>query len=385
VSDHQLIESTLPTEPAGGLDARFCEVMDAAPVMIWVSGQDKRCVWFNRQWLNFTGRSMEQELGHGWTEGVHREDLDRCMETYIGHFDARKDFRIQYRLRRSDGAYRWIDDTGIPRYARAGNFLGYIGSCVDIHQQRDTQDELQRLLQEIAHLNRSATACALLASIAHEINQPLTAIATNGNAALRWLSKDIPNLGEVRAALERIVGSVHRANNVVNTIRAMFKKGTQNKALLDLNKLIREVLGLLHADLQKRQISVQTDQLMEIPEVAGDRVQLQQVILNLVMNAMEAMDAVADRPRVLKITSGTHNSSGVLITVEDSGTGIDPKKLENIFEPFYTTKSYGMGMGLLICRSIIEAHGGRLSASQGKPHGLALQIALPTAYAASEI
>src|ERR1700674_903001 len=135
-----------PIEPAGGLDARFCEVMDAAPVMIWVSGQDKRCLWFNRQWLIFTGRNMAQELGNGWAEGVHREDFDRCLETYISHFDARKEFRMQYRLRQHDGAYHWIDDTGIPRYARGGSFLGYIGSCVDIHEYRATQDELRHRL-----------------------------------------------------------------------------------------------------------------------------------------------------------------------------------------------------------------------------------------------
>jgi PAS domain S-box-containing protein len=120
-------------EPTGGLDTRFCEIMDAAPVMIWVSGKDKLCVWFNRPWLTFTGRSMAQELGSGWTEGVHREDFDRCLETYVRHFDARKEFRMQYRLR-SHGTYRWIDDTGTPRYARDGTFLGYMGSCTDIHE-----------------------------------------------------------------------------------------------------------------------------------------------------------------------------------------------------------------------------------------------------------
>ena len=133
----------LPIGRPGGLDERFCEVMDAAPVMIWVSGEDKGCVWFNRLWLTFTGRRMEQELGNGWTDGVHRDDFDRCLETYISHFEARKEFQLHYRLRRYDGAFRWIDDAGIPRYARDGTFLGYIGSCTDVTHLKDTEAALR--------------------------------------------------------------------------------------------------------------------------------------------------------------------------------------------------------------------------------------------------
>jgi PAS domain S-box-containing protein len=382
-----MIESSLNqllVEPPGGLDERFCEVMDAAPVMIWVSGQDKCCVWFNRKWLIFTGRSMAQELGNGWTEGVHREDFDRCLEIYLSHFDARKEFRMQYRLRQRDGAYHWIDDIGIPRYAREGQFLGYIASCVDIHEHRDTQDELRRRLLEIAHLNRSTTGGELLATIAHEIYQPLTAIATNGNAGLRWLSKEPPNLDEVRAALERMVDSVHRAKNVVETIRSMFKKGGQNNVPLNVNKLIQEMMGLLTGELQERHVSVQTNLLTELPEVTADRVQLQQVILNLIMNAAEAMDPVVDRRRLLKVTSKTRDPAWVLIAIEDFGTGVDQENIESIFEPFYTTKALGMGMGLSICRSIVEAHGGRLFASHNQPHGMILQIVLPANEAVPE-
>jgi C4-dicarboxylate-specific signal transduction histidine kinase len=233
-------------------------------------------------------------------------------------------------------------------------------------------------------LNRSATAGELLASIAHQINQPLAAIAANGNAGLRWLGKEVPNLHEVRAALERIVRDVHHADDVVVTIRAMFKKGAQNKVSQDLKEIVWEVLGLVRGDLQKRQVSVQTDMLPELPEIVVDRVQLQQVILNLVMNAIEAMESVTDRPRVLKITSGTHDPAGVLVTVEDSGTGVDPEQIDYIFEPFFTTKSRGMGMGLSICRSIIEAHGGRMSACLCQSYGLDLQIALPVDGGVSE-
>jgi PAS domain S-box-containing protein len=365
-------------ERADGLDIQFREVMDAAPVMIWVSGQDKLCVWFNRPWLDFTGRSMAQELGNGWAEGVDREDFDACLETYISHFDARKPFRMQYRLRRHDGVYHWIDDTGIPRYAHDGSFLGYIGSCIDIHEQRETQAELRCLLLEIAHRNRAATAGELLASVAQEIRQPLAAIAANGNAGLRWLDRATPDPGKARTALKRIVRDAHRAGDAIGTIAATFEKGSENRVPLNINNLIQEILALLHGDFQRRRILVRTKLCTELPAVMADRVRLQQVMLNLVMNAVEAMDSVPDRARVLQVTSATHNSAGVLITVEDSGPGMEPNDTNRIFEPFYTTKSHGIGMGLSICRSIVEAHGGCLSASLCHPHGLALHVTLPT-------
>ena len=139
----------IPSEPQGGLDARFCEAMDAVPMMIWVSGEDKLCIWFNRPWLEFTGRAMAQELGNGWAEGVHPEDFDRCLGIYVSHFEARQKFRMQYRLRRHDGEYRWIDDTGIPRYAHDGSFLGYFGSCTDVHDQKATEAELRKLKETL--------------------------------------------------------------------------------------------------------------------------------------------------------------------------------------------------------------------------------------------
>jgi C4-dicarboxylate-specific signal transduction histidine kinase len=325
---------------------------------------------------------MAQELGNGWAQGVDPEDIDACLETYISHFDARKPFRIQYRLRRHDGAYHWIDDTGIPRYAHDGRFLGYIGSCIDIHEQRETQAELRRLLLEIAHWNRAATAGELLASVADEMRQPLAAIAANGNAGLRWLDRATPDLGAARTALEGIVRDAHRAGNAIGAIQATFEKGSDNRVPLDINNLIREILTLVHGDFQRRRILVRAKLSTELPAVMADPVRLQQVMLNLVMNAVEAMDSVPDRARVLQVTSSTHNSTSVLITVEDSGPGTEPKDTKRIFEPFYTTKSRGIGMGLSICRSIVEAHGGCLSASLCQPHGLALRITLPTIAAA---
>ena len=369
----------LPIEPTGGLDARFCEVMDAAPFMIWVAGKDKGCVWFNRPWLTFTGRRMAQEVGTGWSEGVHRDDFDRCIEICSSHFDGRKDFRIQYRLRRHDGAYRWIDDTGIARFARNGTFLGYIGSCVDINDHRETQTELRRRLLEIAELNRQADSAMLAASIAHEINQPLTAIVSNSSAALRWLAREPPDVESVKATLNNIILAGKRAAEISHSIRAISNKERHTPPTpVSLNELIREVLALVEAELQSHHITVQTTLNDALPQMLGDRVQLQQVILNLIDNAIEAMKVVSDDARMLQLRTELEDGGNVRITVQDSGPGIDGEDTERIFDRFFTKKSQGMGMGLSICRFIVEAHGGRIWVEAGFQRGSVFLISLPT-------
>ena len=372
-------QNPLEIAAEGGLDARFCEVMDAAPVMIWVSGKDKGCVWFNKPWLTFTGRRLVQEVGEGWSEGVHRDDLERCIKAYSSSFDARKDFRIQYRLRRHDGAYRWIDDTGIPRFARDGTFLGYIGSCIDIQEHREIQSELRRRLLEIAELNRRADAAMSSASVAHEMRQPLAAIASNASAALRWLGRETPDVERGKTSLNNIAQAGQRAGAIIDSILATNKKENRTRAPLNLNELIREVLALLETEVQSYQIAVRTTLNEMIPEVLADRVQLQQVMVNLIENAIEAMSFVADGSRVLHLKTELDGARNILITVEDSGPGIDPNNIERIFGRFFTTKTEGMGMGLAICRSIIEAHNGRLWAEAGDDQGSIFRISLPVA------
>ena len=259
--------------------------------MIWVSGTDKGCVWFNRPWLTFTGRSLAQEMGHGWSEGVHRDDFERCTELYTSHFDARKDFRMQYRLRRHDGVYRWIDDTGIPRYARDDDFLGYIGSCVDIHEHREMQSELRRHLLENAELNRQADAAMLAGAIAHEINQPLTAIVANATASRNWLMKSEAARGfeRVNDALADIVSDGHRAAEVIQRVRQLVTRSDPKKADLDINEVIHDVVSLMRSELQTHRVEFGMSLARMLPAVLADRVQLQQVIMNLAANAMDAM------------------------------------------------------------------------------------------------
>lgn len=252
-----------------------------------------------------------------------------------------------------------------------------IGLFYERRRRRLAEAFARQSMSELTHMNRISTASELSTSIAHEINQPLGAIVANGNAGTRFLDAMPPDIGETRAALKSIVDDGHRAGEVIANVRAMFRKDRQEEELVDVNDLIRQTLTLLRSEFRSKGVMDRAELLDGLPQVLGNRVQLQQVILNLAMNGVEAMHSVTERDRVLQVTSEAHAPASVLITVEDSGAGIDPKNIERIFEPFYTTKSHGMGMGLSICRSIVEAHGGNLSASPGRPYGLAVRIELP--------
>jgi signal transduction histidine kinase len=308
---------------------------------------------------------------------VHRGDFERCIKVYTNHFDARKDFRIQYRLRRHDGAYRWIDDTGIPRFARDGIFLGYIGSCVDIQDYREMQSELRRHLLENAELNREADGAMLAGAIAHELNQPLTAIVSSGSAGLRWLDRESPNIERAKATLNNVVQSGRRAAEILDSLWAISRKDNRIRTPLSLNDLIREALSLVETDLEHHHIAVRTALDETIPEVLADRVQLQQVVLNLINNAVEAMISVDANSRLLRLKTERDDSQNILVTVQDSGPGIDPQNIKRIFDRFFTRKTQGMGMGLAICRSIIEAHNGRLWPEAGVDQGSVFRISLP--------
>jgi signal transduction histidine kinase/ABC-type uncharacterized transport system substrate-binding protein len=246
------------------------------------------------------------------------------------------------------------------------------------HRRRRNAEALaRRRMSELAHVNRMATAGELSASLAHEIKQPLAAMVTNANAGLRWLARSTPDFDEARSAFQRIVADGHRAGQVLGSVRAMFEKDSGKRAQVDLNGVIREVLTLLEGELRAHRVLAQTDLLDGLPEVSGNRVQLQQVIVNLVMNAVEAMETVDDRPRLLRIKTELDNNNHVLIRVEDSGPGIGLDNIDRIFNAFFTTKPRGIGMGLSICRSIVEAHDGRLWVSPGVDYGSVFQFTIP--------
>ncbi|MFY9899823.1 MAG: ATP-binding protein, partial [Xanthobacteraceae bacterium] len=230
---------------------------------------------------------------------------------------------------------------------------------------------------DLARVTRMTTMGELVASIAHEVNQPLMAIVTNADTCLSWLASDTPQLDEARKAAERIVRDGHRAGDIIKTIRALARKSRPELTRLEMNDVITEVLALTRGELRRHDVSLEIELSDGLETVMADRIQVQQVILNLVMNGIEAMSTIMDRPRVLRVSSRIDGPDSVLIAVTDTGTGLDPTKMDQIFDAFFTTKSEGMGMGLSICRSIIEAHGGRLWASPNPPHGSVFQFTVP--------
>jgi signal transduction histidine kinase len=245
------------------------------------------------------------------------------------------------------------------------------------HRRRHSAEIATRnTMSQLAQVNRLATAGEISASIAHEVNQPLTGIVTKANAALRWLAADKPDLEKARAALAQIVSAGHRASNIITSVRSMLRKETQEKSPVDINKLIWTVLGLVWIDLRKHEIDLDTKLNEQLPSVQGNEVQLQQVILNLITNAIESMHSVEHR--VLRVRSESRGPDEVHVSIEDTGTGIDHSNLDSIFKPMFTTKVTGMGMGLAICRSITESHGGRIWISHGSEKGSTFHFTLPT-------
>ncbi len=359
-------------------EARFRLVADSAPVMIWMSGTDRLCTYFNKPWLDFTGRSIDQELGNGWTEGVEPEDLQRCLDTYTQAFDRRAAFRMEYRLRRHDGEYRWVSDIGVPRFNPDGSFAGYIGSCIDVTEQKRAEEQLRQAQEDLARVTRVVAMGELAATIAHEVNQPLTAIVTNANFSLRQLEGAIPHPNELRAAIAEIVNDGTRASAVISRIRGLLAKATSRTTDLDINQIIQDVTLLLRNEFTRYRVLLRTHLATDLPLVPGDAVQLQQVLINLIMNAIEAVRTITDRQRELIIKSAIH-PEGVLVQVQDSGTGLSPECVDRIFEPFFTTKPEGVGMGLSISRSIIDAHGGRLWVTPGSEYGAIFQFTVPIA------
>jgi PAS domain S-box-containing protein len=360
-------------------EARFRTLADTAPVLIWMSGPDKLCTFFNQGWLHFTGRTFEQELGKGWTQGVHEKDLEHCLEVYANSFDARREFTMEYRLRRLDGEYRWVLDTGVPRFAPDGMFLGYIGTCIDITERKQTELEIAQQRNELAHLSRVTMLGELSGSLAHELNQPLTAILSNAQAAQRFLAREDADLDNVREILKDIVAEDKRAGEIIRRLRLLLKKGEVQQQALDANEVVQEVLKLVHSDLVNHSVTAHIELAPGLPAARADRVQIQQVLLNLVMNACDAMADVPADERRLIVRTGPADGENICISITDHGTGIEPENLEKVFEPFFTTKAHGMGLGLSVCRTIMTVHGGKLRAVNNPDRGATFQVSLPVA------
>jgi PAS domain S-box-containing protein len=359
-------------------DDRLRVLIETIPALAWTSLADGSTDFVNRRWLEYTGISPEQMRGAGTPPPFHPEDTDEHLGKWRSALATGETFENEARVRRAaDGEYRWFLIRSLPLRDEKGNIVKWYGTMTDIEDRKRAEEALRKANADLAHITRVITMGEFAASIAHEINQPLAAVVTNADACMVWLSSEPPNLEEARAAVDCIAQDGTRASEVIRHIRAMFTKDTPERTRVQVNELIREVGALLQAEASRNQVALQTELATDLPPVMGDRVQLQQVIVNLVLNGIDAMSAINDRPRRLVIRSERHNSDEVLVAVRDSGVGIDAKDFRRIFDAFFTTKAQGMGMGLSICHSIIEAHRGRLWASANSDHGATLQFTLP--------
>jgi two-component system, LuxR family, sensor kinase FixL len=365
-------------------EARFRTVADVAPVMIWMSGPDKEGIFFNKGWLEFTGRTVDEELGEGWLNGVHPEDLANCIEVCGAAFGKREPFTVEYRLRRKDGEYRWLLDTGTPRFDTDGVFLGYIGSCIDIGDRKQAELDHQLQSLELARVGRLALMGELAASLAHEINNPLGAMVTNASAGQRLLSHGQLETGELRELFADIVADGQRAREVIQGIRSMVRKSEPSYLLVDLKDLIRDLLRIVRADAVARKVNIVAEVDPNPGIVLADRVQLLQVLLNLTMNAFEAVTVIRPDSRRVIVRAERIQDGKICMSVRDTGPGFPDGLAMQLFEPFFSTKTEGTGMGLAIARSIIEAHGGTLSAENCAAGGALFTICLPEAGTAAQ-
>jgi PAS domain S-box-containing protein len=353
---------------------RFRNMADTAPVLIWISDRDKQCQFFNQGWLDFTGRKLEQERGDGWVASVHPDDVAHCRAVFRSSFDARKPFEIEYRLRRCDGEYRWILDRGVPRYGPNSDFLGYIGSAIDITDRKLAEEANLQL----AHMQRLAVSGELTAMIAHEVRQPMTAILSNADAATKLLELPNPPLDEIHEIITDIRNDDLRADAAIRRIRALLQKRAPHMQELDLNKSVLEVLELVAGDAVRRRVQVLRELDPALPPAFGDATQMQQVLLNLVVNAMDALEGTP--PSSCKVIVRTHRGGeGVEVEVSDFGCGIAEDRLPSLFDAFFTTRADGMGLGLSIARSIIRAHRGRIEAENNPEGGATFRFSIPGA------
>ena len=334
----------------------------------------------NRQCLEYFGRSLEELENWTINDAVHPEDLPRILELFKRAMASEIPFNFELRLRRFDGEYRWFDNRGVPIRDDSGRVARWYVLLTDIEDRTQALAQLDQMQSDLAHMNRVSVMGELAASLSHEITQPIASARNNARAAQNFLDMQPPDLGEVREALSCVVGDTDRAGDMIDRIRDQIKKAPPRKRQFDLNEAINEVIALGRSAIIKNSVSVQIRLSERLYPIQGDRVQLQQVLLNLLLNAVEAMGSSEAGVRELLISTELDHKN-VLVAVCDSGPGIDPSHLEHVFDAFYTTKSSGMGMGLSICRSIIEAHGGRLWAEANEPRGAVFQFTLPAVQA----
>jgi PAS domain S-box-containing protein len=331
----------------------------------------------NRHWQEYTGLSTEKTVGSGWEVAVHPEDLERHSGRWRASLATGQSFESEVRYRRAvDGQYRWFLTRAVPLRDGRGEVIKWYGISTDIEDRK----RAEQLQADLAHVNRVSTLGELTASLAHDIKQPIGAAVTNAEACARLLDRDQPDLSEAREAALEMAKDAKHAAQIIDRVRSLYRKDSSHLDTVDVNEIIEEMVMLLRSESQRYSMSLCTDLAAELPKITADRVQLQQVFMNLMLNGIEAM---RNNGGELIIKSQLREDDQLLISVKDSGVGLPPEKADQIFDAFFTTKPQGTGMGLAIARSIVESHGGRIWATANPERGTTLHFTLPIRRAAA--
>jgi PAS domain S-box-containing protein len=354
-------------------------LLQRLPVSAWTLEPDGKPDFVNQVWLEYSGQTLDFVRSHpeAWMTAVHPEDREAASRAFWEGVRSGQGFAIETRsLRAQDGSYRWHLQQAVVLRDAEGKVLRFIGTTTDIDDQKRVEDALRQAQGDLARINRVTTMGELAASLAHELSQPISGAMTNANTCLRKLGHDKPDLDDVRTIVSRIARDAHRASDVIGRIRSQFQRGASHREVIDVNEISLETVALLRDEAARYNISVRTELAADLPHIVGDRVQLQQVAMNLIVNSIEAMKEV-NGIREMVIKSQRAENEHVLVSLSDTGSGFPPQLAEQLFDPFFTTKPQGTGMGLRISRSIVESHGGRLWAVATPGHGATFHLSLP--------
>jgi PAS domain S-box-containing protein len=361
-------------------EKKLRDVVETIPTFAWTALPDGAVDFINHHWMEYTGLSTEKTMGSGWEAAVHPADLPRYVERRRASVASGEPCEHEVRFRRAaDGEYRWFLSRVVPLRDSGGEIVKWYGVSTDIEDRRRAENERERLRQieaDLAHVNRVSTLGEMAASLAHEIKQPIAAAITSANSCIEWLAHEPPNLDRARAAAARVDKYGNRAAEIIDRIRSFYRKSPPQRELIDVNGIVHEILALLQGEGTGYGVSIRTDLAADIPKITADRVQLQQVLMNLMLNGIEAMKETGG---VLAVKSELDQEGRVLISVSDTGVGLPAEQADQIYSAFFTTKAQGSGMGLAISRSIVESHGGLLWATANNGRGTTFHFTLPVA------